>query len=62
VVNEVDNSDFILGVLLVLSIIIALIVIILLCVCIYRTFSQQREVKLHKKIKEKISKTERGLT
>ena len=41
--DEVDSEDFILGVLLVTSIIIAVIVIVLLCVCIFRTFSSSRE-------------------
>jgi len=48
--DEVDSEDFILGVLLVTSIIIAVIVIVLLCVCIFRTFSSSRDAKLHKKI------------
>lgn len=40
--------------------IVATIVIVLLCVCVYRTFSSQRNAKLHKKIKEKMANTERG--
>jgi sensor domain CHASE-containing protein len=42
--------------------IIATIIIVLLCVCIHRTFSNKRNEKLHKKIKEKMAGTERRLT
>lgn len=53
--EEVDSGDFIFSILLVISIMIALVVISLLCVCIYRTFSTQREAKMHKRIKERMA-------
>jgi len=52
--DEADSTEFALGVVIIIVLIMTTIVIVLLCICIYRTFSSQRNAKLHKKIREKV--------